>query len=145
MKQNNFLIITGIITLIITTFINFSIHQKNLPVLGQTTNICQNIGGTCVDNCTASTTTKCLAGRALGCSTTYCAKSSTTPISTTVPVPTTTQTPKYVPCQEIRKIYVNYCQSDNQPTTSPKPTNITISPTITPTAKISTPTPLVYE
>ncbi len=157
----NFLTLFATITLIVTTAINVSIHQKQSQVLGQTTSFCQKIGGTCTSSCKASTTLRCLAGRALGCTTTYCSLpttkntiQATTPI---LPTPTTfiqptvtpTRTPPtyaptptgvgttlgFVPCSEIERIYTYYCQT-TYPTSTPRPT----TPTPTPSPRPITPT-----
>ena len=44
------------IMIIITTFINVSIHKKQSSVLGQTISYCQKIGGYCTNSCTPSST-----------------------------------------------------------------------------------------
>lgn len=93
MKSKNLLTLFACFVLIITTFINVSIHKKQSTVLGQTTSLCQRIGGYCTNNCTQTSFLRCLSGKWLGCSTTYCARSSSTyptPVPSRTLVPTKT-------------------------------------------------------
>lgn len=125
MKSKNLLTLFACFVLIITTFINVSIHKKQSSVLGQTISICQKIGGYCTNTCTQTSVLKCLSGKWLGCSTTYCAQKITvtpTTIGSTKPyiVPTSVGNTNPIPTQ------IGSTKPTSMPTRPayPTPTNV---------------------
>lgn len=126
MKSKNLLTLFACLVLIVTTFINVSIHKKQSSVLGQTISYCQKIGGYCTNSCKPSSTLRCLAGTALGCKTVYCAQR-----VTSYATPTLAYYTPIKPSPTISHTYPSLTPTKSPTTYIPTPTSIdSTSPTL---------------